>query len=96
MGLVVPRRKIPEAYRFKMREIKAGGTPQLIRRVHCFKCNTVLAEEAGKRGETAVEWRAIGNEGHWTTGKWWGNPFTCPTCGTTGKLPMDKPLMEGS
>jgi transcription elongation factor Elf1 len=83
---------IPDLYRFKK---GTKHVPKLIRRIHCVKCNTVIAEEVtDKHNQTAYEWRSITPEGIWITGRWWGNHFKCPVCGAEGNLPIDKPLRE--
>ena len=108
-GKLLELRRIPPGFRLKRREILAGGAPGRIRRIHCGRwlgidhdtgedahCGTVLAEEAGPIGGTAIEWRFINKDGHWVNGKWWGNPYICPGCGIVGTLPIDKPLIEES
>lgn len=78
--------------------IGKGRVPAIIRRQHCIYCNTVLALElSDKLGYRAQsEYWSVTKEGLWIKGRWYGNTVTCPNCGATGKLPIDKPLSAES
>jgi hypothetical protein len=69
------------------------GKAKIIRKQHCMNCNTVLAleisDKLGFRSHSEY-WSIV--KGLMMKGRWYGNEVTCPACGMTGKLPMDKPL----
>ena len=68
-----------------------GKKPKVIRRQHCFGCDTVLALEVTDKLGFGGEYWWIKN-GVWIKGRWFGNHVKCPTCGKEGPLPIDKPL----
>ena len=99
VDILVPSRLAPR-YVYNRRELAGGGTPQRVRHVWCTNCKlkhgakTELATEAGNIGTQALEYWSVKADGSWVKGKWWGNPYKCPTCGQEGIFGQDKPLME--
>ena len=75
------------------KKILGKGKAKIIRKQHCMNCNEVLAMEIsdklGFRSHTEYWYQKAGL---WIQGRWYGNEITCPMCGLTGRLPMDKPL----
>lgn len=73
--------------------IGKGKNPQIIRRQHCKRCDTVLAleitDKLGFHSHSSYEWL---KNGVWVKGRWFGNWVKCPNCGLEGNLPIDKPL----
>ena len=77
------------------------GKVKVIRTQRCMGCNRPLAFEVsdklGFEGEYWIVASSIYAKGireHYfkRCGRWFGNSLKCPSCGRTGKLPMDKPL----
>ncbi len=74
-------------------QVIVGKKPQVIRRQHCKRCNTVLAieytDKMGYASHSTYEWL---RGGVWVKERWYGNWTRCPNCGLEGTLPGDKPL----
>ena len=77
------------------------GQARTIRIQRCMGCHRALAMEVsdniGFEGEYWVIDSAIISKGeseHYfkRSGRWFGNPVTCPSCKRSGHLPIDKPL----
>ena len=92
MGIVISESTVRELYK---------GKAKKIREQHCLSCNRVLAFEItdkfGSDGEYWIVSGAIKSKGtiehsFKRSGRWFGNYLKCPSCGRSGKLPMDKPL----
>lgn len=93
MSLAVTLHQLMESYR---------GKTRTIRQQRCKRCWTTLAIQATNDVESAAEGEYyIVNGGlvvegefqalYQKSGRWFGNPVSCPKCGLSGRLPMDKP-----
>lgn len=92
MGTVIDDKQVMNLYR---------GKAKTIRTQRCLGCNKALAFEVtndiGKDGEYWIIDSALKLAGeviHYfkRSGRWFGNPIQCPSCGRKGFMPMDKPL----
>lgn len=90
--IVLAEDDVKELYRGKIKTIRTQ---------RCMGCNNALAMEVsdniGFEGEywiidSAIRFKGVSEHHFKRSGRWFGNPVTCPTCFRQGNLPQDKPL----